>query len=97
MPQGQSSNIMVLPQKRLTVHPLPRRLVQRIRQRPEGGRERRLADGAGAALGDAAAVLGTDEVEVVTQHPEHGSGRVNVHLLLFAVDVECEVCHDGDG
>ncbi len=40
-----------------------------------------------AALGDAAAVRGAGEVEVVTQYPEHGRGGVNVHRLFFAVDV----------
>ncbi len=50
-------------------------------------------DGAGAALGDAAAVLGADEVEVVTQHPKHGRGGVNVPsvlplMLRFAIMVK---------
>ncbi len=51
-------------------------------------------DRAGAALVDAAAVLGTDEVDVVPQHPEQGRIGIDVHLLFFTVDVEIEGCHN---
>jgi hypothetical protein len=37
-------------------------------------------------LGNAATVLGSDQVEVVPQYPQHGGGGVNVHLLDFSVD-----------
>jgi len=52
-------------------------------------------DGAGSALGDAAAVFGTHELQVVAQHPEQRRGRVHVHLSGLAVDVEREACHSG--
>jgi hypothetical protein len=32
---------------------------------------------------------------MVAQNPQHGRGRVNIHLLFFSVDVQIEGRHGG--
>src|SRR5262249_60891938 len=44
--------------------------------------------GAGAALGDAAAILGAGHAERVAQHPQKRRARIGVGLHGLAVDVE---------
>src|SRR5207247_990578 len=51
-------------------------------------------DGAGAALGDAAAKLGAGEAEGVTQHPEERRVGGDVDRFAFAVDGESDGGHD---
>src|SRR2546426_11207508 len=51
-------------------------------------------DGAGAALGDAAAELGAGEPEGVTQHPEERRVGGDVDRFAFAVDGEADRGHD---
>jgi hypothetical protein len=43
-------------------------------------------NGAGAALLDAAAVLGAVELEMIPQRPEQGRGRIKLQLALVSVD-----------
>ncbi len=43
---------------------------------------------AGAALRDAAAVLGSGEADLLADHPEQGRGRVDVDLVGLAIDRE---------
>src|SRR5437667_6730129 len=50
-------------------------------------------DGAGAALRDAAPVLGTGEAELLANDPQQRSVRITVELATRAVDVE----RDGHG
>src|SRR3989449_5817591 len=51
-------------------------------------------DGAGAALGDAAAELGAGEPEGVTQHPEERRVGGDVDRFAFAVDGEADRGHE---
>src|SRR5262249_15917383 len=44
--------------------------------------------GAGAAVGDAAAVLGAGEAERVAQHPEQRRARIGIGLHRLSIDVE---------
>ncbi len=44
--------------------------------------------GAGAALRDAAAVLGAGEADLLADHPEQRRGRVDVDLVRLAVDCQ---------
>src|SRR5260370_42122382 len=44
--------------------------------------------GAGAALGDTAAILGAGETELLAQHPQKRRARVGVVVEALAVDVE---------
>src|SRR6266851_2057808 len=44
--------------------------------------------GAGAALGDAAAVLGAGEADLFADHPQQRRGRVDVDLVRLAVDCQ---------
>jgi hypothetical protein len=48
--------------------------------------------GAGAALSDAAAELGSGELQGVTKHPQEGSIVRNLNGNIPAVDAE--LCHD---
>src|SRR3989441_3806938 len=52
-------------------------------------------DGAGAALGDAAAELGAGEPERVTQHPQERRVGSDVDRFALAVDGEADRGHDG--
>src|SRR6266566_3885837 len=52
-------------------------------------------DGAGAALGDAAAELGAGETEGVTQHPEERRVGGDVDRFALAVDGEADRGHEG--
>src|SRR2546421_389581 len=51
-------------------------------------------DGAGAALGDAAAELGAGETERITQHPQERRVGRDVDRFAFAVDGESDSGHD---
>jgi hypothetical protein len=53
-------------------------------------------DGTGATLGDTTPVFGPNQPEMVPQHPKHGGGWINVHLLLFSIDVQIETCHNNE-
>src|SRR5438552_2591082 len=44
--------------------------------------------GAGAALRDAAAVLGAGEADLLADHPQQGRGRIDVDLVGLAVDCQ---------
>src|SRR4051794_17790300 len=52
-------------------------------------------DGTSAALGNTAAILCSDQVEMVSQHPQHRCSRVDVFLLFFSIDIKVKDCHDG--
>src|SRR2546425_948307 len=66
----------------------------RHRQHTGAGSDAVQVDGAGAALGDAAAELGTGETEGVTQHPEERRVGRDVDRFAFAVDGETDGGHD---
>jgi len=46
--------------------------------------------GAGAALRDAAAVFGAGQADVLADRPEQGRFRLDVDIVILAVDVEAE-------
>ena len=52
-------------------------------------------NGAGAAEAAAAAELGADQIEVIAQHPEQRSVRINVELDSAVVDGERNHGHAG--
>src|SRR3989441_3249913 len=66
----------------------------RHRQHTGAGSDAVQVDGAGAALGDAAAELGTGETEGVTQHPEERRVGRDVDRFAFTVDGETDGGHD---
>src|SRR6266480_6415419 len=66
----------------------------RHRQHAGAGGDAVQVDGAGAALGDAAAELGTGETEGVAQHPEERRVGGDVDRFAFAVDGETDGGHD---
>jgi len=45
-------------------------------------------DGAGAALGDAAAILGPRQAQRIAQNPQQGCRGVHVHVMHLAVNVQ---------
>lgn len=47
-----------------------------------------------AALGDAASVLGADQVQMIAQHPQYGGIGVHVHVNVFAVYGKRESSHE---
>ena len=59
----------------------------------ERARARRLAvdvDGAGAALGDAAAILRAGQADSLANHPEQRRIRFDVNLMRFSIDAETD-------
>src|SRR5882762_11245455 len=67
----------------------------RHRQHAGARRDAVQVDGAGAALGDAAAELGAGEPERVTQHPQERRVGGDVDRFALAVDGEADRWHDG--
>jgi hypothetical protein len=45
-------------------------------------------DGAGAALGDAAAVFGAGQSDRVAQHPQQRRVGIDIHLMRLTIHVE---------
>ena len=57
-------------------------------------------DGAGAALGDAAAIFGADQAQMVAQYPQKRRRGIDIvtHHALFAIDLKMEhFASDGFG
>src|SRR5262249_61436786 len=46
---------------------------------------------AGAALGDAAPILGAGEADLLADHPQERRVRLHVHIMNGAIDIE--LCH----
>jgi hypothetical protein len=51
-------------------------------------------NGTCTALAYPASVFGAHQLQSITQHPKHGSVRVNVHLHALSVDSQVKICHD---
>src|SRR4029079_18308744 len=58
------------------------------RERARAGGDAVDVDGAGAALRDAAAILGAGQADILPDRPEQRRVGIDVDVLIFAIDIE---------